>query len=327
MKSEESKNLKNIVLRFKEKNILVLGDLMLDKYIWGNVKRISPEAPVPIVSVNKDSLCLGGSGNVGNNLQSMGASSLIVGVVGNDPEGDWIKINISNPRGVFTDMNRPTTVKTRIIAHQQQVVRVDNESKEPLSSEVEENILDFIRKEKSEGIIMSDYNKGVLTETLVERILAYASEKNISVFVDPKYDNFHLYTPVTLLSPNHIEVEKIVHHECISDSSVERAGETILARNSVGFLLIKRGEQGMTVFEKGAKPLHFPTIAREVFDVTGAGDTVIAVASLALLSGATVKQAAVLANIAAGVVVGKLGTATVTSEELIHKIESQDVQD
>lgn len=312
------KKMQKIVQNFKDKRVLVLGDIMLDKYIWGHVIRISPEAPVPVVEVKKDTSCFGGAGNASYNLESLGAFPLLVGVIGNDPEGEWIKKNVPDSRGVFTDKKRPTTVKIRIIAHHQQVVRVDYEKANPISTQIEEKIFDFIRTEKYDGILISDYDKGLLTKTLMEKVLSFAKKKKIPVFVDPKVKHFHLFSPVTLITPNHFEAEKIVHHECYTDAQAEKVCQKILTRISARYIILKRGEQGMTVFEKGKKAIHIPTIAKEVFDVTGAGDTVNATAALALLSGASILEAAVLANTAAGIVVGKIGTATVTPEELIN---------
>jgi rfaE bifunctional protein kinase chain/domain len=312
-----------IVQEFKRKRILVLGDLMLDKYIWGDVTRISPEAPVPVVEVNRDTSCLGGAGNVSYNLEKLGAFPILVGVIGEDSEGLWIKKNVSLNRGIFVDKVRPTTVKTRIIAHHQQVVRVDWEKRAPISSRMEKNIFNFIQKEKYDGILFSDYNKGTLTPLLVKNVLSFAKEKKIPAFVDPKVENFFLFSPVTLLTPNHFEAEKLVHHACRTDSQVAKAGEEILSRISATYIILKRGEQGMSVLEKGKKSFHIPTIAKEVYDVTGAGDTVIACATLALLAGASIHEAAVLSNTAAGIVVGKIGTATVTPSELLSSLKKQ----
>ena len=316
------KKMEKIVQHFKDKRVLVLGDLMLDKYIWGHVARISPEAPVPVVEVTEDTSCLGGAGNVSHSLESLGAFPLMVGIVGNDQEGKWIKNNVPDSRGVFEDKNRPTTVKTRIIAHHQQVVRVDLEKRSVISSQMEDQIFHFIQQEKYDGILISDYDKGILTKSLVNKVLSFARERKIPVYVDPKFNNFFLFSPVTLITPNHLEAERIVQHDCTTDSQVERAGEKIFSLISALYLIIKRGEQGMTVIEKGKKALHIPTVAKEIYDVTGAGDTVIAATALALLSGGSIQEAAVLANAAAGIVVGKIGTAAVTSEELLTSLAS-----
>ena len=323
MTGTELKKMKKIINNFKNKKILVLGDLMLDKYIWGNVARISPEAPVPVVEVHKDSSCLGGAGNAANSLESLGAFPLLVGIVGDDGEGQWIKENVPDSRGIFTDPSRPTTVKTRIIAHHQQVVRVDLEKKSPIPSKMEKQIIIFIKEESFDGILISDYNKGTLSRSLVSQTLSYAKRKKIPVFVDPKFENFFLYSSVTLITPNHYEASKIVNQECTNDTQVEKVGQKILERISAPYLIIKRGEHGMSVFEKGKKVKHIPTVAKEVYDITGAGDTVIATASLALLSGSTIMEAAILSNAAAGIVVGKIGTAAVTAEELLSSLDPE----
>ncbi|HUU38064.1 MAG TPA: D-glycero-beta-D-manno-heptose-7-phosphate kinase [Candidatus Desulfaltia sp.] len=309
-----------VIRKFKTKKVLVLGDLMLDRYIWGAVSRISPEAPVPVVEVQKDSLCLGGAGNVAQNLHSLGATPLLTGVVGNDPEGRWIRDNAAGSQGIFVDRSRPTTVKTRIIAHHQQVVRVDLEKKGTLSAGMEKKILDHLRLEEYDGLLISDYNKGIVNPSLMAKTLSLAEERRIPVFVDPKVPHFLLFSPVTLITPNHFEAEKIVGHDCRTEAEVEKAGAEILSLISSRYLIIKRGEEGMAVFEQDRKPIHIPTVAREVFDVTGAGDTVIGAAGLALLCGATIREAALIANAAAGIVVGKIGTATATPRELLSAL-------
>lgn len=310
------------VRAFKNKRVLVLGDLMMDKYIWGQVSRISPEAPIPVVVAKNDTSCLGGAGNVGHNLYNLGASPILTGVVGRDKEGDWIRKTAADSRGIFISKKRPTTVKTRIIAHHQHVVRVDMEEKKPLSPQLEAKIFKFIQQEKFDAVIISDYNKGLITESLLQKVLPFAQQHKIPVCVDPKVEHFHSFSPVTLITPNHLEAEKMVHHICQSDRDVEKAGETIFSNISTKYLILKRGEQGLSVFERGKKPIHVPTLAQEVYDVTGAGDTVIAVSSLALLAGASIQEAAMLANVAAGIVVGKLGTATLTSAELIAALKT-----
>ena len=316
MKNSDPHILIDIIQSFPKRKILVLGDLMLDRYLWGQVDRISPEAPVPVVEVQKESMNLGGAGNVCFNLVSLGASALLVGVVGNDEAGQWIRDNAPEARGIIQEESRPTTIKTRIIAHHQQVVRVDQEKKEGISSDIQEKIYKILEQEEYEGIVISDYNKGIISQTLMKKILSYAQQAHIPVFVDPKVNNFAHYTPVTLITPNHHEAASIVHFPCHSDAEAERAGRTILSRISTRYLILKRGEQGMSVFDTQGTVHHIPTIAKEVYDVTGAGDTVIATAALALLAGASIQDAALLANIAAGIVVGKLGTATLTAEEL-----------
>jgi len=320
MKKMNTERIKKVIKEFQRKRVLVLGDIMLDKFIWGDVTRISPEAPVPVVEVKKSTSCLGGAGNVCRNLESLGAIPLAVGVVGEDEEAAWIKSHVPDSRGILSDPRRPTSIKTRIIAHQQQVVRVDQERKSPLSQKQAAAVMRFAEEEEYEGIIISDYNKGVITRKMMSVLLAFAKRKKIPVFVDPKIENFTLFSPVTLVTPNHNEAERIVHHPCVEDAEIERAGKKILQKIAAKNVIIKRGERGMSVFQKGGEVTHIPSLAREVFDVSGAGDTVIATASLALLSGASIIEAAHLANTAAGIVVGKLGTATVTSKELLSSL-------
>jgi len=305
---------------FEGLKVIVLGDLMLDRYIWGKVSRISPEAPVPVVEVVNSTSSLGGAGNVAANLRSLGAIPILVGLVGGDEEGEWIRRSVPDARGVFIDPKLPTTVKTRIIAHHQQVVRVDQEKRRTLPAETEKKILDFIRQEPHQGLVISDYNKGLLTRSLMKRLLPLARRRKIPVFVDPKVENFRFFSPVTFIAPNHLETERILHSSCRTNEEVESAGRRLMSLIKCLFLIIKRGEQGMSVFEPDKKPLHIPTLAREVFDVTGAGDTVLAAVSLALLAGASIREAAILANAAAGVVVGKVGTATVTPAELAAQL-------
>ena len=320
MKDVNINKMKRIIKSFKDKKVLVLGDIMLDKYIWGEVVRISPEAPVPVVEVKKDTSCLGGAGNVCRNLESLGAFPLLVGITGEDAEAEWIKAHVPDSRGIFADKKRPTSVKTRIVAHQQQVVRVDSEKASSISYKQAEKILDFIMNEDCDGVLISDYSKGVITRSLMIKLLSFTKKKRIPVFVDPKIENFPLFSPITLITPNHHEAERIIHHACIDDSEVDKAGKKIFQKITTKYIIIKRGERGMTVFEKGKLPLHIPSLAREVYDVSGAGDTVIATASLALLSGATILESAYLANTAAGIVVGKIGTATASASELLNAL-------
>lgn len=310
--------LARIIARFGKKRVLVLGDLMLDRYIWGDVSRISPEAPVPVVEVRSDSLQLGGAGNVAHNLESLGAAPILAGVVGDDAEGRWIRSRMgAGGKNILVDVRRPTIVKTRIIAHHQQVVRVDLERKGALPERLAASLAKLVREADYDGLIISDYRKGIVNPGLMASVLAAAGERGAPVFVDPKVENFRLFSPVTLITPNHFEAERVVGHACRTDVEVERAGAEIMDLIACRYLIIKRGEQGMTVVQEGKKPIHIPTVAREVFDVTGAGDTVIAAAALALLAGGTIEQAAVIANAAAGIVVAKIGTATATPEELL----------
>jgi len=312
------KNLESIINKFKGRKVLILGDVMLDRYVWGTVERISPEAPVPVVHVSRDSLCLGGAGNVYHNLKSLGAFPILLATVGDDEWGKWIKKNLDYKKGLYTTNDRPTITKTRIIAHQQQVVRVDEEVNEPISQKTNKKIIECIQKEDYEGILISDYNKGMVNKYIMNDLLSIAQKRDVPVFVDPKIENISYFSPITLITPNHYEAEAIVNHPCDHNGEAERAGKEILSLITTKYIIIKRGQKGMTVLDENKQPIHIPTVAKEVYDVTGAGDTVIATASLALLSGASIQEAAFLANAAAGTVVGKMGTAVVTPEELLH---------
>ncbi|MCP2519386.1 D-glycero-beta-D-manno-heptose-7-phosphate kinase [Candidatus Aminicenantes bacterium AC-335-A11] len=313
----------SIIKNFEKKRIAILGDIMLDQYIIGKVSRISPEAPVPVVEITSENYCLGGAGNVAHNLEALGAEYLLVGVIGNDNSGKKILDRVKNKKGIFIDKGRPTIVKTRIIAHHQHVVRVDREKKLPIPEKIEKEIINFLKKEDYDGIIISDYSKGTITKSLMKSLLNFTSKNNIPVFVDPKVEHFNLYSPITLMTPNQFETEGIVNRRINSDDEIENAGREILSRITCEYLIITRGEKGMSVFMKDNKVIHIPTVAKEVYDVTGAGDTVIATASLSLLSGANILESAILANYAAGIVVGKLGTATVSREELLKEIEKE----
>ncbi|MFQ6082555.1 MAG: D-glycero-beta-D-manno-heptose-7-phosphate kinase [Candidatus Aminicenantia bacterium] len=321
MNEVEFKRAQKIIEQFSKKRVVILGDVMLDQYIIGHVSRISPEAPVPVLEIAHENYCLGGAGNVAHNLEVLGAQTLLLGVIGQDENGKKIKSRIKNGRGIFVDPNRPTIVKTRIIAHHQHVVRVDREKREPINSEIEEKIIEFLKNEKFDGIIISDYNKGTITKNLMKKLLSYTSQNNIFVFVDPKVTHFMFYSPITLITPNHLEVEGLVHRTLKSDEEIEEAGQEILSKISCEYLIITRGEKGMTVMSKNERAIHIPTVAKEVYDVTGAGDTVIATASLSLLAGAQIQEAATLANFAAGIVIGKLGTATASAAELLEVIK------
>jgi D-beta-D-heptose 7-phosphate kinase/D-beta-D-heptose 1-phosphate adenosyltransferase len=302
--------------------IAVVGDLMLDRFVWGRVSRISPEAPVPVVEIERESFHLGGAANVARNLSSLGATPLLLGVVGDDDASSQLRQTLRDRAlsddTVLTDATRRTTVKTRIIAGSQQVVRADWESVDDLSGEVESRALDALDDiiGRARAVVLSDYAKGTLTPRIIERAIELAHQHDLPILVDPKLRRYRLYQGVTLVTPNLHEATRFAGIAVVTDNDIAQAAETILNDLSCTAVLITRGEQGMTLFETGASPHHIETFAREVFDVSGAGDTVIAAAALALAAGATLAEAAELANRAAGVVVGKLGTATVELEEL-----------
>lgn len=310
---------------FEGKRILVLGDVMLDEFIWGRVRRISPEAPVPVVEVTKQTLALGGAGNVASNLVAMGATATAVGVIGDDSDADRLRavfreLGVASDQ-LITDATRPTTVKTRIVAHNQQVVRADRESRSPVSTVIEERIIEsFLAElEFADAVVVSDYGKGLLTAGVLTRVLAAARQRGSMVCVDPKMRGFNDYQPVTVITPNNQEAGEASGIDIEDEPSLVEAGRKLLGALDCRAVLITRGEEGMTLFTNDAVT-HIPTVAREVFDVTGAGDTVIATLALALACGASFEEAAVLANHAAGVVVAKLGTASVTRAELLASL-------
>ncbi len=312
-----------IAERFDGKRIIVLGDLMLDEFVFGRVRRISPEAPVPVVEVDKQTLALGGAGNVVSNLVALGAMALPLGVVGDDTDAERLRAAFTKlgvpVAGLIVDATRPTTLKTRIIAHNQQIVRADRESRRPVASALEESLFDafLVALETADAMIVSDYSKGLLTPNLLHRILSAARARALPVSLDPKLRDFARYQPVTVITPNHQEAAEAAGLATDDEAGVLAAGRQLLATLDCEAVLITRGEEGMSLFSKSGEEAHIQTVAREVYDVTGAGDTVIATLTLALASGAALIEAAILANHAAGVVVGKLGTATVTRAELL----------
>jgi len=301
---------------------MVIGDLMVDEYIWGNVSRVSPEAPVPVVSVTSESLRLGGAGNVVNNIHTLGGKVLLAGIVGNDEMGrkvihDLHKMGLET-KGVIVEPERVTTVKTRIIAQHQQVVRYDREITRPIHPENIQQILSLLEGGINEldAVLVSDYGKGVICEPLMERVRSLTQRAGKILAVDPKVKNFPLFREVTIITPNHYEAAEATGRWIMSEEDLMTVGRTLLQRLQVQSVLITRGEKGMTLFQHNGEVIHIPTMAKEVYDVTGAGDTVISVLTLAMASGATAKEAAILSNIAAGIVVGEIGTATIKASEL-----------
>lgn len=302
--------------------ILVVGDLILDQYVWGEVNRISPEAPIPVVEVLRESFSLGGAANVAHNARALGAAVDACGVVGEDEEGKRV-LRMLEEKGIGTDAvvidpRRPTTLKTRIVAHRQQVVRVDREECRRLEGPPLTDLLQRVKTlmHRGSAIVLEDYGKGVIQEALLREIVPLARQAGKIVTVDPKRDHFALYEGVTAITPNRQEAEIATGIRIADQKSLYEAGAVLLERLSCGAVLIKLGDRGMCLFESGRPPYEIPARAREVFDVSGAGDTVIAVFTTALASGASMREAAVLSNLAGGLVVEKLGTATVTREEI-----------
>jgi D-beta-D-heptose 7-phosphate kinase/D-beta-D-heptose 1-phosphate adenosyltransferase len=303
--------------------VLVLGDVMLDEFVWGDVTRISPEAPVPVVDVRRESMHLGGAANVLANLVALGARGSVVGVVGNDAAGRRLQTGLSDlgiqDQYLLVDELRPSTTKTRIIAHSQLVVRADRESRNPVTGNLEQKIVSCLKDalKQADAFVVSDYDKGVVTPGILREILPVAYE-HAPVLVDPKLRNFNAYRPATLITPNHLEALRMSDTEDHSDDGSHHAAKVIREKLGCDAVLITRGDRGMMLLEGDGQPVFVETAAREVYDVTGAGDTVIATLAAALATGATMLEAATLANHAAGIVVGKVGTATASAEELIQ---------
>jgi rfaE bifunctional protein kinase chain/domain len=319
-------NYSNILREFKNKKILIIGDLILDRYIWGKVNRISPEAPVPIVEVTEENFLLGGASNVANNIVALGGHPTIAGIVGNDRAGEVIMKLLEEKgiqsQGVFW-CSRPTTVKTRVIAHNQQVVRFDREDKDRIEGKVSREILKFMRSAVTahDAVIISDYKKGIVSSELIREVLKNSRPYHIFVSVDPKIGHFHLYKNVSLITPNLTEASFSSGIEIVDEKSLIQAGKALLKKLSCSTVLITRGEKGMSLFEKN-KVAHIPTVTRNVYDVTGAGDTVIAAFTISYASGANMEEAAVIANHAAGIVVGKVGTAVATPDEILKSLSA-----
>ncbi len=339
--------LKRLIPRLRGKRMGVLGDLMLDRYLWGTASRLSPEAAVPVVDFVEQSECLGGAGNVAANLAALGAKAEAFGAAGNDEPGRALQkclraAGIAD-KGVIADSKRVTAVKTRIIARHQQVVRVDHERREPLRGETQEKLLRllFTALKHLDALVVSDYDKGLITDDFAERVLSAAHQLHVPVFVKPKTSRLYAYRGARAIVCNAKEAGFYVTRSLGDEKFLEEAGHALLARFGCSAVVITRGDKGMNVFEESSpRSIHIPATGfevtyarvgrpgiergatgRQVFDVTGAGDTVLSVLSLAVAAGASLADAAMLANVAAGVVVGKLGTASVNPEELLHALD------
>ncbi len=318
--------LASIVERFDGRSIAVLGDVMVDRYLWGRVERISPEAPVPVVEVDRESSSLGGAGNVAANLAALGAVPSLIAVCGDDAEGRALAEALSSrgvrAGGLIADASRPTTVKTRIIAHSQQVVRADREARGDVSGAVLERFRETLARElaEAEALVVSDYGKGVVHPGTLEAALGAARRRGIPVCVDPKESHIDAYKGVTILTPNQHEAGYVQGRRIVDEASLEEVGWGLQQRLDAAALLITRGAQGMSLFERGGAHTHLPTVAREVYDVTGAGDTVVSLVALSLAAGADFVSACRLANHAAGLVIREVGTATCTREALLQDL-------
>lgn len=314
--------LDRLIAAWRGCEILVLGDVMLDRYLWGNVTRISPEAPVPVVEVEGETVRLGGAANVCRNVGALGAHPHLVGVIGDDAHGQTLREELRaaglSDEGVFADASRPTTVKTRIVARNQQVVRADRESRAELSPPIADRVAERAigALDGAAAVIVSDYGKGVLSRALLDRLLPAARARNVPICVDPKDAHFLSFQGVAVVTPNQHEAAEVLGYKLRDDAAVSRAGEELLARLDAQCVLITRGERGMSLFERGRGRTDFPTAARQVFDVTGAGDTVVSAYAAALAGGAQPREAALIANHAAGLVVAEVGTAVPDLEAL-----------
>jgi D-beta-D-heptose 7-phosphate kinase/D-beta-D-heptose 1-phosphate adenosyltransferase len=308
--------------RMRERRLLVVGDVMIDEWIWGTVTRISPEAPVPVVQVSDHSFTLGGAGNVANNLRALDAHVTFAAAIGSDALAHYVS-DILQKEGIASDglirvSDRPTTRKTRVVAHNQQVVRTDWESTAPLSQADRAQLIDVVRRyaAQADAVVLSDYAKGLFSREIVEAALSCGI-----VLADPKPQNLQLFRDVTCVAPNAHEAAQATGIAITDDASLERAGSSLLDTLKCRYVVITRGEHGMSLFGRDGERLHIPSVARTVFDVSGAGDTVIAVLSLALSAGAPIELAMQLANYAAGAVVEKLGTATASADEILALVD------
>lgn len=305
---------------------LVIGDLMLDEYLWGKTERISPEAPVQVVDVLREDLRLGGAGNVVSNLAALGCNVSVCSVIGADDNGERLRQTFGEmgigTDGLFSAPDRRTGKKTRVMASHQQIVRIDRETKDSLSSSSEEMVLNWLRANASEFdvLVVSDYLKGVLTPIVLETVISIGRGADIPVVIDPKGSDYSKYRGATVLTPNRKEAEQASAVAIVDEESLDLAAARLMADVNLKALLITRSEAGMSLYRLSEKPLHIPTVAREVYDVTGAGDTVLAVLSLGLAAGLSFEDSARLANTAAGIVVGKLGTSTLTPAEILDEI-------
>jgi len=319
--------LRSLVSRFAGRRVAVLGDCMVDRYLWGRVERISPEAPVPVVEIERESLTLGGAGNVAHNLRALGAIPVLFGVVGDDAEGTRLCESFAesgvDPAHIVRDPSRPTTVKTRIIAHSQQVVRADRESRAELAGAPLERLREAITDALPgcEGLVVSDYGKGVVAPNTLEHALGLARRDGLAVSVDPKESHIDAYRGVSILTPNQHEAGYVQGRRITDEASLMEVGWGLRERLDAAAVLVTRGAEGMSLFERGGRYTYLPTVAREVYDVTGAGDTVVSVVALALAAGADYPSACALANHAAGVVIREIGTSTCSPLDLIASLE------
>jgi len=314
----------------KKKKIAIIGDVMLDKYVYGEVSRISPEAPVQVVDVKSTEYKLGGAANVANNIKALEAEPILIGVIGDDHDAQFfletMKAQKLQTVGIFRDKSRPTTTKTRVIAHSQHVIRVDSELKHVVSKEITKKILDFVKKnlKSFDSLILQDYNKGVLSKDMIAKVIKMFKSAGKRVYVDPKFHNFFEYKSVTVFKPNRKEVQEALAMIIDGDESVKSAGEQLIDKLDCEYLVLTRGEKGMVLFDRAKNKtavLNVPTLARKVADVSGAGDTVISTIAVMLAGGANIIEAVNLANRAAGIVCEEVGIIPIYKKALIDSLK------
>lgn len=313
--------------KFQQLRIWVIGDVMLDRFLWGKVERISPEAPVPVVNVTSEEMMPGGAANVASNLAGLGTKVTIIGIVGKDAEGKSL-VKLLNKRKIATDgiisaAGRPTTIKTRVVAHGQHVVRFDREEAHPIPTRIRDRILDFFNENKHsfDALIVSDYGKGLISEELFASLADFCISKNCLLSVDPHIHHFWFYRRASLITPNQHQFETALNCKCRNQKELELKGQDVLKKLELKYLVVTQGERGMTVFERNSRAHMLPTFAKQVYDVTGAGDTVIATLTTALAAKSGISEAATLANIAAGAVVEEVGTTAINREKLLSHLK------
>lgn len=327
MTQADQRRLSRLVSAFAGKKILVVGDLMLDRFIWGDVRRISPEAPVPVVRVTRESVHPGGAGNVVANLAALGARPVVAGFIGRDEAGAELSRLLkglgADASGLLATPKVRSIEKTRILAHSQQVVRLDRESPRP-GPALTKKLLDVVTRKLrgADAVLVSDYGKGTISAPLLDLLAERRAKSGVAYLIDPKMPNFDAYRGASLVKPNEIEASAAAGFEIEDKKTLGVAGKRLLDRWQSDAVMISRGENGLSLFQRDAPPANFPAVAREVFDVTGAGDTVMAVTSLALAAGGSLEEAAHLANLAAAIVVGKVGTATLERAELLTAVRA-----
>lgn len=312
---------------FSKKKVLVIGDLMVDEYITGKVSRISPEAPVPVLNFQDKTLEVGGASNVANNIRTLGSEVYVVGVAAEDEAGNWLRVRLTengmNTDGIFVEKDRPTSVKTRFATKGQQLLRMDNEKTGCISDEIQEKIIDYLEKyiDELDAVVLSDYKKGVLgDENFVAQIIRICNENQVLITIDSKSRNIKAFKNADFVKPNNLELEEAVEIRITDEKSLDRAGRKYLEKAQAKCLIVTRGAAGISVFLPGKSRRDYSSKAIQVFDVTGAGDTVISTITLGMISGLDVGEAVQMANFAASVVISKVGTMPVTRGELVRRI-------